>query len=422
VGRLTVRRRSTLVLVALVGAMVTAGAAVNAAMQVGDVLSLLGLAAATTLVGAVSALVALNVSRSRTIGGHVLVIAVFTVVSVAAGAVLGARTMFISAHDLDVLVVILCAATTTGVLGALVVAERVGRASTALVDATRRLGTGEPRPPDDDAQRTAETARLARELDRTARRLHEAQCRERAAEASRRELVAYVSHDLRTPLAAARAVVEALADGVIDDDLPRYYATLACEIDRLSTLVDELFELSRTQRGVLRLEYERVALGDLVSDVIASLAPLAAAKGVQLRGRFDGADSDGDCDVAPSEMSRALRNVVDNAIRHTRCDGVVVVSASIRDARAVVSVQDDGGGIRAEDLPHLFEAGFRSDRARRADAGAGLGLTIAKAIVEAHSGAIDARNHNGGACVTICWPRLCAGTPAAPPATVTFVD
>jgi signal transduction histidine kinase len=420
VGRLTVRRRSTLALVALVGAMVTAGAAVNAAMQVGDVLSLLGLAAVTTLVGAVSAVVALNVWRSRTIGGHVLVIAVFTVVSVAVGAALSARTMFISAHDLDVLLVILCAATTTGVLGALVVAERVGRASTALVDATRRLGTGEPRPPSDDAHRTAETARLARELDRTARRLHDAQCRERAAESARRELVAYISHDLRTPLAAARAVVEALADGVIDDDLPRYYATLASEIDRLSALVDELFELSRTQRGVLRLEYERVALGDLVSDVVASLAPLAAAKAVGLRGPFDGTDTD--CDVAPSEMSRALRNVVDNAIRHTRPGGAVIVSASTRDAHALVAVQDDGGGISASDLPHLFDAGFRSDRARRADAGAGLGLTIARAIVEAHGGVIDARNHNGGACVTLRWPRLRAGHPAAPPATVTLVD
>jgi signal transduction histidine kinase len=345
----------------------------------------------------------------------VLVIALFTVVSVAAGAALGARTMFISAHDLDVLVVILCAATTTGVLGALVVAERVGRASTALVDATRRLGTGEPRPSGDDAHRTAETARLAHELDRTARRLHEAQCRERAAEASRRELVAYISHDLRTPLAAARAVVEALADGVIDDDLPHYYDTLAHEIERLSALVDELFELSRTQRGVLRLEFERVALGDLVSDVVASVAPIAAAKGVRLDGRLDATDSD--CDVAPPEMLRALRNVVDNAVRHTHDGGAVVVSASTPDGHAVVTVQDHGGGIHPEDLPHLFDAGFRSDRARRADAGAGLGLTIARAIIEAHGGDIDARNHNGGACLTIRWPRwrdATTATTAAP--------
>ncbi len=407
------RRRRSLVLVAVVGAAMTAGAALHAAMSVGDALSLLGLAAATTLVGAVIALVALALGRARTIGEHVLVIAVFTVVSVAAGAALGARTMFISAHDLDVLLVILGAATTTGIVGALVVADRVGRASTALVDATRRLGTGEPQPPSDAAHGTAETARLARELDRTARRLHEAQCRERAAEASRRELVAYISHDLRTPLAAARAVLEALADGVIDDDVPRYYATLGFEIERLSALVDELFELSRTQRGVLRLEYERVALCDLVSDVIASVAPIADAKGVRLDGRRDGDHARGDCDVAPAEMQRALRNVVDNAVRHTPPGRAVVVTASTDGAHAVVSVQDHGGGIRPDDLAHLFDAGFRADRARRADAGAGLGLTIAKAILEAHGGAVDARNHNGGACVTLRWPRLRATRSAA---------
>ncbi|HEX5095084.1 MAG TPA: HAMP domain-containing sensor histidine kinase, partial [Acidimicrobiia bacterium] len=233
----------------------------------------------------------------------------------------------------------------------------------------------------------------------------EARARERALESSRRELVAWISHDLRTPLSGLRAIAEALEDGVVGDDAPRYYALLREETERLSVLVDDLFELSRTQAGVLRLELQRVQLGEVVSDAIAGMAPVAAAKGVRLESR----DLDGlpDCSVAPPELLRALRNLLENAVRHTPADGTVLVETTLDGPDAVVSVIDDGGGIADADLPRVFDTGFRGDQARGGDAGAGLGLAIAKSIVEAHHGELAVCNDNGGARFTI---RLPLGT------------
>jgi signal transduction histidine kinase len=284
----------------------------------------------------------------------------------------------------------------------LLVGVRIGRANTALVEAARRLGSGEPTVALVDADRIGETARLARELEIADRRLAEARARERAVDASRRELVAWISHDLRTPLAGLRAIAEALEDGVVADDPVRYYALLREETERLTSLVDDLFELSRTQAGVLRLELQRVQLGDVVSDAIAGIAPIAHAKGVHVEGRFP--EGLPPCDVAPFELLRALRNLLENAVRHTPHDGTVIVEATVDRDATVVSVIDDGGGIPAADLPRVFDAGFRGDRARTGDAGAGLGLAITKGIVEAHRGEIAAHNENGGARFTIRLP------------------
>src|SRR5262249_23491283 len=148
-------------------------------------------------------------------------------------------------------------------------------------------------------------------------------------------------------LAGLRAIAEALEDGVVDDDLPRYYAVLREETERLRGLVDDLFELSRTQSGVLRLELERVSLGDVVSDAVAGIALVADAKGVRVEERRAGSPQ---CDVAPPELLRALRNVLENAVRHTPSDGTVVVETTVDAGSAIVSVSDDGGGIAPHDL------------------------------------------------------------------------
>ena len=139
---------------------------------------------------------------------------------------------------------------------------------------------------------------LARQLDRMAERLEEARTREHALDTSRRELVAWVSHDIRTPLAGMRAMVEALVDGVVTDPetIARYHRTLGRETDRLSALVDDLFELSRIQAGALRLHVERVSLRELVSDVIAAEDPFARSRGVRVEGRVP-------ADVSPVEIS-----------------------------------------------------------------------------------------------------------------------
>ena len=179
------------------------------------------------------------------------------------------------------------------------------------------------------------------ELADTARKLAASREREHALESSRRELVAWVSHDLRTPLASLRAMSEALEDGVTDSP-EKYYKQIHNSVDRLSRMVDDLFELSRIQAGNFGVDTERVALDDLVSDCIAALDPLAHANQVRLTGRTAGAAT-----VVGNgrELNRALTNLVANAIRHTRADGLVDVTVNASQGSAEVIVRDECGGI-----------------------------------------------------------------------------
>jgi signal transduction histidine kinase len=363
------------------------------------------LAAGTAAVAAIAGALVLRALRRRSLGAQAAAVAVAAVVGVGVGAWFGARAMFLSEHDLWALGVMLVASGSVGVVTALVLGRRVGAASNALVDVARRIGDGDIRHSVPDPGTPQELARLHHELELTSRRLDQARAREQTLDASRRELVAWVSHDLRTPLAGIRAIVEALEDGVVEDPdtVARYYATLRREADRLAELVDDLFELSRAQSGVLELHMERVSLGDLVSDALAGASPVAAAKGVHLEGRLDGPPAE--LEVSASEVLRALRNILENAIRHTPSDGTVTVEAGHDDAGAFVSVVDTGGGIPEKDLPRIFEVAFRGDAARTpGDAGAGLGLAIARRFVEAHRGDITVRNENGGCRFTVHLP------------------
>jgi signal transduction histidine kinase len=370
-----------------------------------DTVELTLLAAGTAAIAAAIGALVLRTLRRRSLGAQAAAVAVVAVVGVGVGAWVGARAMFLSEHDLWALGVILIAAGAVAVVSALVLGRRAGAASEALVGVARRLGDGDP-PVGPGPAAPQELARLHRELELTSHRLEQARTREHALDSSRRELVAWVSHDLRTPLAGIRAIVEALEDGLVDDreTVARYYATLRGEADRLAELVDDLFELSRAQAGVLQLQLERVSLRDLVSDALAGASPIAAAKGVRLEGRLDGPPAE--LEVSASEVLRALRNILENAIRHTPSDGSVTVEAGSDDAGAYVSVIDTGGGIPERDLPRVFEVAFRADSARTpGDAGAGLGLAIARGFVEAHRGDITVRNENGGCRFTVHLPR-----------------
>ncbi|NYI84113.1 signal transduction histidine kinase [Saccharopolyspora hordei] len=224
----------------------------------------------------------------------------------------------------------------------------------------------------------------------------EAHARERAAEASRRELVAWISHDLRTPLAGIRAMAEALADGVVEEreEVCAYATHIRAETERLSAMVDDLFELSRITAGAVRLEFSAVPLLDVVNEVVAVAAPLARHRDVELRT----ADSDWPVVLGSDpELARVLRNLLSNAIRHTPARGSVVLSAGAEDGQAWVRVDDSCGGIPPEELERVFDVAYRGDRARRDDsAGAGLGLAIARGLVQAHHGTITAHNHGPG--------------------------
>jgi signal transduction histidine kinase len=224
-----------------------------------------------------------------------------------------------------------------------------------------------------------------------------ARARERAAEASRRELVAWISHDLRTPLAGIRAMAEALSDGVVSspEDVAGYASRISAETQRLSGMVDDLFELSKITAGALRLTMSAVPLRDVISEAVAAEGPVAASKGVRLE-----ADAEQWPVVLGSdpELARVIRNLLSNAIRHTPADGTVAVHVDAEDDHAVVRVDDACGGIPDNELDRVFDVAFRGSAARTpsGDGGAGLGLAIARGLVEAHKGEIAARNHGPG--------------------------
>lgn len=217
---------------------------------------------------------------------------------------------------------------------------------------------------------------------------------EREAEAARRQLVAWISHDLRTPLAGIRAMTEALEDGVVSDpgEVAVYAKQIALEADHLSKLVDDLFQLSRITAGALNLPMHDVALADVVSDVVAASRPIASREGVELR-----ADARAWPVVRGSEpeLMRVVRNLVSNAIRHTPEGGAVAVQVDVDGPEAVVRVDDSCGGIPDDVLPQVFDVGFRGSYARN-PSGAGLGLSIARGLADAHHGRIGVQNHGPG--------------------------
>ncbi|TCP53032.1 phospho-acceptor domain-containing protein [Tamaricihabitans halophyticus] len=229
----------------------------------------------------------------------------------------------------------------------------------------------------------------------------EARERERAAETSRRELVAWISHDLRSPLAGIRAMGEALADGVVakPDDVADYAQRISGEATRLSGMVDDLFELSRITAGALRLTMSEIPLHEVVSEALAGQQQVAQEQRIRLQ-----ADAHAWPVVLGSdpELARVVRNLVSNAIRHTPPDGAVAVRIGVSGAEAVIAVDDCCGGIPDDELPRVFDVAFRGTAARTPEravtgpASTGLGLAIAKGLVEAHRGRIAVRNHGPG--------------------------
>ncbi|HWC84134.1 MAG TPA: HAMP domain-containing sensor histidine kinase [Pseudonocardiaceae bacterium] len=230
----------------------------------------------------------------------------------------------------------------------------------------------------------------------------QARQRERAAEASRRELIAWISHDLRTPLAGIRAMAEALADEVVvrPDEVAEYARRITGESTRLSGMVDDLFELSRITAGALRLTLSAVPLGEVVSDAVAAALPVASRRRVRVLSDVRAwpvvAGSD-------PELARVLRNLLSNAIRHTPPDGTVMVGLDVIGAQALLRVDDCCGGIPEQEISRVFDVAFRGTAARTPSsgpdvvpAGGGLGLAIARGLVEAHRGQIEASNHGPG--------------------------
>jgi signal transduction histidine kinase len=207
-------------------------------------------------------------------------------------------------------------------------------------------------------------------------------------------------------------MAEALEDGLVSDpqSVRRYHETISMETERLAHLVDELFELSVIQAGALRLELERVSLGDLVSDAMSGTLPAAGARRVRVAGRLTD-DAPLELWLDPREISRVLRNLLENAIRHTPNDGAVSIEAGVEGDHAYLAVQDECGGIPETEIGRVFEPSFRGGAARTPNgngdgAGAGLGLAIARGIIEAHHGRITVRNRTPGCRFEVRLPAL----------------
>ncbi|MGI8576771.1 MAG: sensor histidine kinase [Nocardioidaceae bacterium] len=330
--------------------------------------------------------------RYRSLRWGAIVVALVAVGGFVAGLLATARAMFLSAHDFGVVLIVCGVAGVVSLGFALLVAGGAVRWSKSLQEAARSLGeTGHF---SSGVRGPAELEQVSAELERTSARLAESRTRERQLDSSRRELVTWVSHDLRTPLAGLRAMTEALEDGMVPDPA-RYHTQMRAEVDRMSRMVDDLFELSRIHGGTLQLTIGQVSLADLVSEALAMTDPVARARGVRLGGSVE----DGVLVWADArELSRVLTNLLTNAIRHTPSDGAVEVSGRLCGDSVEVAVRDACGGIPDEDLDRVFDVAWRGTHARtpEACAGAGLGLAIVRGIVEAHKGSVAVANEAAG--------------------------
>ncbi|MGD2178054.1 MAG: HAMP domain-containing sensor histidine kinase [Anaerolineae bacterium] len=299
-----------------------------------------------------------------------------------------ARLMFASQHDLLLATVLLLFAGSIamafGYLLSFSLTDRIAKLNQGVKEISE--GHLDVRVPVTGVDEVAELADMFNDM---AAQLETAEQQQRELDTLRRDVITWIGHDLRTPLTSIRAIVEALADGVVEDSatVERYLETAQYQIHWLSQLLDDLFDIAQIDSGGMKLERHPGSIRDLISDALEGFSALAARQEVKLEGSTTP-------NLAPAPMDaqkveRVLTNLLDNALRHTPAGGVVRVSASAEADSVLVEVQDTGEGIRAEDLPHVFDRFYPGQEERRRNDGAsGLGLAIAKGIVEAHGGTI----------------------------------
>lgn len=319
-----------------------------------------------------------------------------------------ARLMFVSTtHDLPLLVTVLVFSGVLAVFFSLLVAATVTDRVHAIASAIRGIAAG-----DYDTRITLdggdELVALAGDVDLLAARLQTAERQRDELDRQRRELTAAISHDLRTPLASFRAMVEALSDGVVEPpEVDRYLRTMRHEIDRLSRMLDDLFELAQIDAGALRLDRRPLAVQEIVMDVADAMQAQATQAGVALEVDVDASAPALAIDGA--RMERAVANLVRNALEHSRPGGRIAVGVAHDERAVAVTVADDGEGIPPDMLERIWERFYRGDRSRSRGAGsgdgAGLGLSIVRGIVEAHGGTVDVNSTVGsGSTFTIRLP------------------
>jgi signal transduction histidine kinase len=318
--------------------------------------------------------------RARFVGTSVFA----TAIGLANLAVLSAL-MLVSSKDAEIVAVLLVYAAGVAIGAGLAAGRSSAGAISRISEAAERLAAGDLDARVGTSGGGRELERLGATLDTMALRLRDAQRREREIEAQRRDLIVAVSHDLRTPLADVRAMSEAIEDRVVTDPstVAAYAGRMSASVESLGRLVDDLFEFVQLEAGAIEAERERACVEEVVERALAACDGQAALKGLRLHTEL-GELADAPCSP---RLTRVLQNLLANAIRHTPSDGTVRVCARRDESALELAVEDSGEGIDGSAVERVFEPFWRGDAAR-ADEGAGLGLALAKRIVESLGGTI----------------------------------
>ncbi|MGN7978056.1 sensor histidine kinase [Microbacterium sp. 22195] len=370
-----------------------------------DVLLIAGTGLACTVVVAAVALLLLRWARGGSMLVQMLVLASVAAVSMAAAVLLISVEMYISPHDLSVLVWVIGTSLLFSLLAAWLVARLTRARLVRISDAVRRVGEGDVVAAEPHGLREFDD--LSAELADVSERLHAARQELEQLDSARRRFFAWISHDLRTPLTAVRALSEAIEDGASAQP-ERYAGEVRAQIDTMSRMVDDLFELSKLTSGAVRLRTQQVELLDVVSDAVADVRLAAEQRGVTIVERGVGGHV---LWADPHQLGRVVVNLLTNAVRHAPRDSEILVTATeLDEQRLVLGILDHGSGVATSDLDRMFEVGWREDAARPTTAndpvasGAGLGLAIARGLARAHGGDVYAERTGEGFRMNVLMP------------------
>jgi signal transduction histidine kinase len=379
-----------LVLMGAGGALLVAAAL---GMDASELAHLAGLLAPAIVVTVAAATLASSLLRRTSLRQRYLAIAAVGTLVALGNLFALTQAMFVSTRAATVIAVVLIYASAAGLAAAHASARSSAAALDRVTGTARAVGVGDLSARVGPLEAGAELDRLAAAIDQMAARLQAVADQEQRVEQTRRDLITAVSHDLRTPLANLRAMVEAIDDRVVSDPptIRRYAADMRRAVGQLSSLVNDLFELVQVDAGAIEAEIERARFGDVVASAIATVEVEAARKGVVLSADVRGTEAE----ACSPRVSRVLQNLLVNAVRHTPADGTIHVEGRLDPDALRLVVRDTGEGIAADDLPFIFDPFYRVDSARSGN-GAGLGLALADRIVRALGGTIAVASHLDG--------------------------
>jgi signal transduction histidine kinase len=394
-------RRSLLVLALALGiacAVMAAIGGAHAVLLTAEILLPLGLVALLLAQAADAGRLRLRTLRHRFQLGLALALG-----QLLAALAIGAAVMFVSPHDAWATIGILLFAALIAGRAAQLLSHGVVNDVERLREGLLAVGRGE-RDVHIEADSSEELVGLAQSANLMIQTLRSEERSRDAADAARRQVIAAVSHDLRTPLSALRLLTEALSDDLVDAaTAKRYVDTMGMHVRSLGTLIDDLFELTRLDAGDFAWTTEAVPLAELIAEMVLAMGAEAKARGVAVSASV--AKDLAPARANPEKLQRVLANLLQNAIHHTPADGSVLVSARQRNGSVQVEVADTGEGIAAHDRLKVFEPFYRGgSEAARTSAGSGLGLAISRAIVEAHGGKIWLADAHQGTSVRFTLP------------------